>query len=60
MSLQGKAGWLPKKMSLKDDIQSDVKVPRADAADVTPHMWLWGASIKPSCSLVESWGSVTL
>lgn len=47
-------------MSLKDDIQSDVKVPRADAADVTPHMWLWGASIKPSCSLVESWGPVTL
>lgn len=27
-----KTGWLPTKMSLKDDVHSDIKVPRVDTS----------------------------
>lgn len=38
--LQYRAGWLPKKMCLQDDVGSDVKVPGAHV--VGSSRWLWG------------------
>lgn len=56
-SFHYKAGWLPKKMSLKG-IYSDGNVPRAGT--VGSCTWPLGTSIKPSCPLVKGPGPLKL